>query len=192
MHIEDVIAFNTIESFLTQHDQEAHLFGVQVLENNEGGGWFPDEAEEEIERWEGHVVYVCNKSISPRTWEKLESQGFPFFIQGVGLDKPEIQHIRKNDIKITSPMDASTPLANDFAIIGKFNRGEGKGKGYIISGIRGIGTLGAASLIVDSNKLLPLSHISAADQFAVVVEAQFDIDEFKVTNALFHTAAETF
>ncbi len=187
---EDVMAFHLLERFLNECGAKVELLTFQ-LPDGLVGDWFPTEVETAIEEWDGHVVYVCTKSISPALQAHLLDEGFPYELHGVGTESPHVLH-RTKELRLESPTDRDPPEARDYSIIAKFNRQGRDTMAYIVAGIRAMGTWGAAHYLADRHNVQALVPFVGDNQFAAIVETTFDPEKYQVTGSKLYIIPEAF
>jgi hypothetical protein len=188
---EDVMAFYLVERFLNEYGVEVELLKFQ-LPNEFEGDWFPQEAQKEIEKWPGHVVYVCTKSLPLTLKTSLLERGFPYEIGGIGTESPNIRHCSKTELILESPTDKEPPEPRDYSIIAKFKRQGKNSTAYVAAGIRAMGTWGAADFLTSRTNVQMLSHLVGDNQFAAIVETKFDPKKYLVTDSKLYIMPEEF
>ncbi len=171
--VEDLYAYHLFEEFLARHGVRSSPLTFRLSESFEGN-WIPAETMEQIERWDGHLIFVCSKSLAPSVVTPLEAAGFPYAISGIGSGNPILRHHHRKDLALESPMHASPPEPRDYAVIGKWARPEGKGSVYVSAGLRATGTWGAAVHLTDPHCIRLLADHAGDRSFAAVIESEFD------------------
>ncbi|OGF59438.1 MAG: hypothetical protein A2Y62_10445 [Candidatus Fischerbacteria bacterium RBG_13_37_8] len=188
---EDTMAVNTIERFLHQYRIRTKIFQIRMPEQYVGE-WFPKEESIEIDNWPGHVMYICSKSLPTSLLSWLNEQNFPFEICNIGQEQPKVYH-KKTGVAYFSPTDSESPEYRDYAVIAKFERLNRNSFGYIIAGIRAMGTWGAATFFTSKDGIRQLAELCKTKQFGALIEAKFDHEyPHGIVETSLITAPETF
>jgi hypothetical protein len=169
---EDATAFRAIENFLKNYGVNSQLFDI-LLPKELQGKRISDDVLEKIENWDGHVIYICSKSIFPQLKKYLRSIDFPYEFRRLGSARPAIFH-RPTQTEWVSPTDSSPPAPKDYSLIARFPRPDSNGYSYIIAGIHSIGTWGAARYLTDTNNINAFAQLIRGKNFAAMLETRFD------------------
>src|SRR4030066_316093 len=188
---EDLMAVRLVERFLNEYRVEVKHLNFELPDVLQGN-WFPGEAIAKINDWPGHVVYICTKSVPPSLMASLLEQGFEYDICSVGTDSPYLQHRRRKEQVLSSPTAQAPPEPRDYSLIARLKRGGQEGYGYILAGIRAMGTWGAAEYLTDRSNLQALTHLVREEQFAAIIETIFNPDEHRIAETRLHLAPEYF
>ncbi len=169
---EDLMAVRCTEAFLARYNAKIELLGINVAAEA-SADWNPPAALPEIEKWDGHIIYVCTKVLPRSIQQELGSRGCPFEFDGIGTAKPWILN-RDTGHRYESPLDAPSPEPKDYSLIAKFGGSEAGRFRYVLAGIRAIGTWGAASFLTDPKSLRGLAAVVGEQAFAAMIQVKFD------------------
>lgn len=175
--IEDDTAVRTLEAFLQKTQKVTTRFLPFELHDDPADSEFPQTAIQEIEKWPGHVVYVCAKSLPPSLLTYLGEHGFPYEIHRSGQERSFLLH-RATGWKLFSPTDGDPFEPKDYSLVAKFRRPGNDCWAYIVAGVRAIGTLGAALYLINPQNIKTLTDLVHNEQFAAVAETTFDLKTY--------------
>jgi hypothetical protein len=159
---EDLMAMRAIEQFLGENGADVDM---EIVVDSEYS--------QKIRDWEGHLVYICHRTLSDELLDELYQSGWSYKI----LRHPQASMTIKHtvyDQSFQSPMDREQPERMDFCLIVKMNRPEKVGKLFVIAGIHAIGTWGGACYLTDTHHLNRLSTLIEEDNFSTLIQCEFD------------------
>jgi len=188
---EDLRAFHLIEKFLNRYNVETNLLSFETPDVLKGD-WFPEDTEKKINEWQGHVIFICTKSLSSKLNNYLKKINFPYEIGGVGTLSPFVKHRMKSEVFLESPMDKKPPEPRDYSIIARFRHPKHDSCAYITAGIHAMGTWGAVDYLTNPRNIRVLSQLVKTENFAAIVETKFDPDKHEVTDSSLYIAPEEF
>ena len=167
----DAISAERIREFLEKHEAMATV-EIMKLENFPRNASKPEikqhleKLEETRLQWladhignfDGHVVFMCSRTLTNPIRTYLKKAGFPFEFY---FDKPNADKIyaRNRGTYYASPLDdkdqQQTGARADYCILGKADRpGFSNGsKIFMVGGIHAIGTLGGSSFFTDETQI---------------------------------------
>ncbi|QYK50598.1 MAG: hypothetical protein KF701_09385 [Anaerolineales bacterium] len=166
--IEDLLAVRNIEERLREFGAEVNL---EIMTE--------EDSSKITKEWDGHLVYVCHRTIDPGYAQQLGEGGFPFEISAQ-KPKPKIVHLPYNT-SYFSPMDEDPPRKLDMCIVAKIQRPDLNSKIFIIAGLHGMGTLAGSEYLTDLQHLSSLFEARKGEAFWTLLETEFEVP-WKVLN----------
>ncbi|MEX1248098.1 MAG: hypothetical protein WEA61_06405 [Anaerolineales bacterium] len=158
---EDLLAMRSVERFLREHGA---AFALKIMTTGD--------STEISKKWDGHLIYICHRTISPEYLTELKKGGFPYDIVTKEGGKPSIVHIPYKH-EYFSPMDEDSPQERDFCLVAKTRRPDKAGSLFIIAGLHGMGTLAGAQYLTNQDQLRILFEARKNLDFCTVVECEF-------------------
>jgi hypothetical protein len=189
--VDDNMAHRRIDKFLNRYGATTKDHEVNIPWKTHDQ-WCPLELHREIEAWPGHVVFVCSNSLPEELYGYLKRLGFPYDISIDKKKKLRIRHATQSNIEIVSTENQDQSRTTDFALIAKFQRENKTSFGYIVAGLRAIGTLAAASYLIDPAKIDALAKEVDQKQFAAIVKTVADADKHELFEVTKFMGPETF
>ena len=189
--LEDIMAVREIETFLRSHRVKVELLSIELPDRIKGD-WFPPDATQKIEQWRGHLVYICSRSIPPSIQQYLQEAGLPYQFGGIGTNRTSLLDLEAQ-IRLKSPTRLNPPKPKDLSLVARFKRPRAMGQAYIVAGIRGMGTWGAATYLTQVTNIRELGDkVSGQSQFAAVVETEFDPNRHQIIDSHLHISPKYF
>jgi len=186
--LEDIMAVREIETFLRRHRIRFELLSIELPEKIKDDS-FPADAIQSMEQWKGHLVYICSRSIPPDIQQYLHDAGLPYEF---GTNRTSLLD-RETRIRLKSPTRLDPPKPKDLSLVARFKRPEEAGFAYIVAGIRGMGTWGAATYLTEVTNIRELGDkVSDKSQFAAVVETEFDPNRHQIISSHLHISPKEF
>lgn len=153
--VEDILAIDTITEMLNRRK-----INYEIVDHS---AELPAKAD---------LILVCSPKGNRRSLEALTKLDLPYSFDMKDLAKPYFIDI-DNKVKFRSPMDRpDVKDIKDIALIGRYTK---KGKDrmvFLLWGIHGVGTLGAAKCSVNQAELKKLNREVGDHDFAVLIECQ--------------------
>lgn len=162
--------------FFEEPTDEADLKPQEEEIEQERNAWY----EKNISSFDGHVVFICLRTLTKDFQDYLGSVGFPYKIidnQGAPI---KIEDTRLA-LPYQSPLDAKEHAAKenaplvDYCLIGRCDRAESEreGKCFVICGIHAIGTLAGSVYLTDAKNLryidMVINKTSENNDFSLLV-----------------------
>lgn len=169
---EDVKAFRAIEGFLKYYGIDSEIYNITINHDHKGK-WITKKDEQELEKWNGHIVYICAKSIPPSIQVYMRKIGVQMEFRDIGTSKPFVVDVETKS-KWYSPLDEARPEPKDYCLIARFRRPKKNTYAYVIAGTHGIGTCGGAIYLTDKINLNILVQITGGKDFVALVTSKFD------------------
>jgi hypothetical protein len=193
-HAEDVMAVRLIEDYLHRYRAVTEYLPVTHPKLSEDAAYAAKKYRE-IEEWADHVIYVCANSIPKAEWNYLANSGFPYSFQRDTNKKPRFVYKptrSRKDPPIQSPLDKKDQEPRDYALVAKFKRAKGHANAYIVTGLHGFGTWGAASFLQNVENIQKLASEVGEKSFYALLEVQFDPEKFEITKCELQTPPRIF
>lgn len=169
---QDAVAAESVRKFISELGGEAtiEIMPLPYFQKKQGQAATEKQLEKteaarkswykkHIDNFEGHVVFICSRTMSQTYWEHLKEINFPYDFCNPTNEAHFIRENRTGHL-YESPLD-NKPLAVensngmamalvDFCLLGRCSRPEAdsvKGKCFLVIGIHSLGTNGGSQLL---------------------------------------------
>jgi len=193
---EDLMTMRTVENFLVDQHANVEIKHIDVSGSPLHDTGFHQSATSEqpstdeptlvdhnarvfreIDRFKGHLVYICRRTLHVELRQHLEMNGFPFSFSDDAFESEgspvTVCHV-PHGTKYFSPMDSESKEKRDYCVVGKCRRNGGSGNIYVIAGIHGMGTWSGAQFLTDPDHLMDLFNAVQSQDFAKLIVCEFD------------------
>jgi MoxR-like ATPase len=173
MNGEDVISLTLVRDYLAKLGKRAEL--KFVAHPQQGAA-----VHKEIQSYKGHIVYICFNSMPIEEWNYLRECGFPYLFD---RDTQSLPLLRYGEDEIRSPIDSEKKEPKDVGLIAKFRRANKATYAFIVAGLHGTGTWGAAKLLTTPEKLAEVEGQVGDNPFCAKLSAELDPKEYDLRKA---------